>query len=602
MGPSTAPPPPVNQRRPTLPVTQIVQQALQYHQQGELLQAERGYRLVLQWQPDHAEALHGLAVLMSQQGELALGISLLRQAMAVEPRCARYHNNLGNLLVQHGDMDTALHAYQTAIGLQPDFAPAHYNLGTVLQARGDIPGAVAAYQAALRLQPEYVGAHNNLGLIRQAQGEAVAAQIHFETVLRLQPKLAAAHNNLGLVLQDQRQFAAALTAYRTALQLHPAYVEAWSNLGTAFYELGQYDAAMTAYNEALQWQPEYPQARWNQATVWLSTGDLRRGWPAYEWRLRTSPALAPSLPVPQWDGSPLQGRTLLVWAEQGVGDEILFASCVPELIQQAGHVILHCDLRLAPLFARSFSSVTLLTTPRGEPLPLADLPHLDVHSPLGSLPGILRSTLGHFPLRPGYLRVDELRRAQWQARLNALAPGLKVGLAWRSLVSRRQALYYTKLAQWQAVLRVPGIQWVNLQYDDYAAELTAVAQEWGIHIHHWPDLDTFLDLDGVAALMATIDLVIAPDTTVAQLAAALGVPVWRLTVNTASEMGLGTGVSPWSPTLRNYSQPQEGDWDSVLARLAADLHTLQHYGPRYPATGALAMPASNAPWVRENHA
>ena len=153
----------------------------------------------------------------------------------------------------------------------------------------------------------------------------------------------------------------------------------------------------------------------------------------------------------------------------------------------------------------------------------------------------MRATLATFPLRPGYLVPDQARVAHWQNRLAALGPGLRVGLSWRSRASRPVAPYYTQLSQWGAVLSLPGIHWINVQYDDYAAELETVAQQWGVRIQHWPDLDTLADLDGVAALMAAVDVVIAPDTTVAQLASGLGVPVWRLTICAADEMGLGTG-------------------------------------------------------------
>jgi Tfp pilus assembly protein PilF len=515
-------------------------------------------------------------VLVSQQGQLELGVRLLRQAIAIAGWCALYHNNLGNVFAQQGHLEAALGAYRTAIRLQPDCAEAHYNLGTVLQRRGDFPAAAAAYQTALQFKPTYVGAHNNLGLLFQEQGYPEAAQAHFETAIRLRPDLAAAHNNLGLALQDQGQYTAATGAYRTALQLQPAYPEAYNNLGTTLYEQGQYTAAMAAYDEALLLRPAYAEARWNQALVWLTLGDLQRGWPAYAWRLQTAQHVTRSLPVPAWDGTSLQGRTICVWAEQGVGDEVLFASCLPDLLQKAEHVVLQCDPRLAPLLARSFPTASIVGQPRGTPLPLASLPRLDVHCPIGSLPRYLRPSLAGFPRQAGYMRVDTQLQRRWHCRLSALGPGLKVGLSWRSRRNRRQAAAaYTALEQWGAVLAVPGLHWVNLQYDGAAEELAAVRQRWGVRVQVWEDLDVEQDLEGVAALMTVLDLVLAPDTAVAQLAGAVGVPVWRLTIHGGDETRLGTGVMPWWPTVRIYQQPRPGEWASVLADIASDLTGLR---------------------------
>ena len=203
-------------------------------------------------------------------------------------------------------------------------------------------------------------------------------------------------------------------------------------------------------------------------------------------------------PYPRWQGESLSGRTILVHSEQGVGDELLFATCLPDLLAQAGHVVVECDARLVDLFSRSFPTATIY----GATLGRRTSPPIDVYCPIGSLPRYTRATLAAFPLRPGYLVPDRARVAHWQNRLAALGPGLRVGLSWRSRASRPVAPYYTQLSQWGAVLSLPGIHWINVQYDDYGAELETVAQQWGVRIQHWPDLDTLADLDGVAALMA----------------------------------------------------------------------------------------------------
>jgi hypothetical protein len=198
-----------------------------------------------------------------------------------------------------------------------------------------------------------------------------------------------------------------------------------------------------------------------------------------------------------------------------------------------------------------------------------------VYSLAGSLLRYLRPTLGHFPLHSGYLVPEATQQERWQTRLAALGAGLRIGIAWRSRVqTQRRSRRYTSLSEWQPVLTMPGVHWVNLQYDDCEAELTTVEQQWGVTIHRWADLDIFTDVDGVAALMSALDLVISPATMVGQLAAGIGTPVWRLSSYAHDEMFLGTEVVPWYPTMRVYHQAQLGEWAAVFAQVAADLQQL----------------------------
>jgi hypothetical protein len=269
----------------------------------------------------------------------------------------------------------------------------------------------------------------------------------------------------------------------------------------------------------------------------------------------------------------LKDRILLVYAEQGVGDELLFASCLPELIAQAGHVVLACAPRLTSLYARSFPTATVRGCPHESSREwLADVPPLDMHIPIGSLPLFLRRTLGHFPMRVGYLQPHLLRQRRWEQRLAALGPGRKIGVAWRSLVGRQSHVSCPSLEEWDVVLTCPGVHWVNLQYDGHEDELTMAQRRWGVALHTWEDLDVMHELDEVAALISALDLVIVPETMMAVLAGGLGQPVWRLAQYVCDWDILGTAVLPWFPTLRLYRQPQPGDWSGALARIARDLY------------------------------
>jgi Tfp pilus assembly protein PilF len=466
----------------------------------------------------------------------------------------------------------AIGAYEAVLRLQPDHLEAQYNLGVVQQQQGDLPEAEASYEAVLRVHPDYVNAHINLGVVKLCLGKLEEAVAAFRTVLRLQPGHFGASYNLGKALQRQGDLAGARQAYEAALHRQPEHADAYNDLGVVLQSQGDLPGAMAAYQTAVHFQPECAEAHWNSALLWLGMGALTHGWAAYEWRWRTNQQTLRAFPQPRWKGGSLAGRTILVHAEQGVGDELFFASCVPDLLAQAGHVVLECDSRLATLWQRSFPDATVQGGDRSADLRwLTHLPPIEVQIPMGSLPALLRSSLQRFPGRPGYLVPDATQQQRWRARLAALGPGLKIGIAWRSLAGRGQESFYTQLHDWGAILACPRVHWINLQYDQCAAELAAVRRDWGIDIHAWDDLDIFHDLDGVAALMSTLDLIIAPDTMTAVLAAGLGQPVWRLQVYMREWDALGTDVVPWFPTMRLYRQTRAGAWDDVLARLARDV-------------------------------
>ena len=541
------------------------------HAQGNLEGALSSFQQAVQLQPQDAATHANLGYILREQGRFVEAIASFQLALELAPHWPELHFNLGQVFYEQGSMTEALQSFQHAIVLRPDYADAHYNLGVVQQTQGDLDAALLAYHAALAYQPDAAEAYNNLGTVYQNQHDLDAARTAYEAALRYQPEYAAAHNNLGTVLQAQNNFEAASVHYQTAIRLQPEYASAHNNLGSVLREQGDLVAAQTHHEQALRCAPDFAEAWWNCSLVWLAQGDLVQGWPAYEWRWDT-PQAPRRFPLPLWDGTPLTDRTILVTAEQGLGDELLFASCVADLLAQAGHVVIECDPRLATLFARSFRSATICGVDRQqEPTWLTQVPPIDVYVPMGSLPLYLRPTLAHFPPPAGYLVPDTARCQQYQQRLAALGPGLKVGMAWRSRKTRSQDTHYPPLTQWGALLTLPGVHFVNLQYDDPREELRAAQQQWGVTIHAWNDLDLLDDLDGVAALLATLDLVIGPEMTMTALAGGLGRPVWRLTAAGGSWTSLGTAGCPWFPSMRVVCPQQRGQWANALARVAAEV-------------------------------
>ncbi|MBK3736768.1 hypothetical protein GAY29_27510 [Azospirillum brasilense] len=378
-----------------------------------------------------------------------------------------------------------------------------------------------------------------------------------------------ARTNSARGCQARPRHAGAGRWFRRALALDPGYAAALCNLGLAVQRLGDDGLAERLYGRALRVVPDLALAQFNRGLLQLERGELAEGWAGYGWRFASGQAGGARQPrLPAWRGEELAGKRLLIWGEQGVGDTILFSSLCTEAIARARSVVIEVDRRLVPLFARSFPGALV----RPQSPDAVAVPDCDLHTPIGSLARVFRRDLSAFPgAADGWLVPDPARVAVWRERVAALGPGLRVGIGWRSAVmteSRRAA--YSRLDQWGALFAVPGVVFVNLQYGVCEAERVAAEARFGVAIHRWDDLDLTDDVDGTAALMACLDLVIAPATAVGELAAALGVPVWRFGGRDWTQ--LGSAVRPWFPAQRLF-QPRAGeDVPGVLKRMAAQLN------------------------------
>jgi len=275
---------------------------------------------------------------------------------------------------------------------------------------------------------------------------------------------------------------------------------------------------------------------------------------------------------------------------------MIFAGMISELAASTAHCIVECEPRLVPLFARSFPDVE--TVPRTDP-PHPATRNADVQIPAGSAARWLRPSLDRFPRRfpagLGYLRADPERVRHWRERLAALGPGLRVGICWRSaLILGMRALQCTSLPQWRSVLAVPGVHYVNLQYDDCRDELDKARASFGVTVRTWPDIDLKQDLDEVAALTTALDLVISVGTAVACMAGALGVPVWQLTLTSCGDCWtMGRDYSPWLPSMRLYERAWDQSWEEVIERLAGDLAAEAAHHAVQLAGKAACSPASS---------
>jgi Flp pilus assembly protein TadD len=489
-------------------------------------------------------------------------VACFQQVLRLNPNHAQAYSNLGDALRVQGKPDEAEACCRRALQLMPNLADAHNNLGNALQEQGQLDEAVACYQRALELQPHFAAAHNNLCTALQEQGQLDEAVACYRRALQLHPHLAEVHNNLGTALQEQGKLDEAAACHRRALQLNPNNADAHTSLGKALADQGNVDEAHACYRRALQLNPNCAEAHLNRSLLWLLLGNYEQGWPEYEWRWRRKDLSLPRLPQPLWDGAPLPGRTLLLYAEQGSGDTLQFIRYVPLAKERAGRVVVSCPESLLSL-VQSCPGIDQLVA-HGTPLP-----PFDAHTPLLSLPRLLgTTTLHNIPARVPYLSAPAEQVARWRHEL-AGPLSLKVGLCWEGNPgNKRNRLRSVRLEQLAPLAQVPGVRLFSLQKGAGAEQLGAVRECWGMidlgrRFESWAD---------TAAAVSALDLVVTVETAMAHLAGALGKPAWvLLPMSPDWRWLLQREDSPWYPSLRLFRQRRWDDWPEVIARVAAAL-------------------------------
>lgn len=480
--------------------------------------------------------------------------------------------------------------YREILRQQPAHADATYKLGVLLRQTGRSEQAIDVLARAITLDPQRPGSyfHQASALLELERKEEAIAPL--KTTIGLRPDFGEAYLNLGAVLERLGRLDESLPECRRAVALLPESAQAHYNLANVLLHTGAVRECLAEYDLVVRLDPQFAKGHWNRGLTQLLLGDFEQGWEGYEWRETAGEVTLDRYDLPRWDGSPLAGRTILVHAEQGVGDEIMFNSCVPDLLDQGARVALTCDPRLKDLFARSFPGVTVLPLRRAQGQTLRPESGVDCHVPIGTLPFFLRRGWAKFPQRCSYLTADAAQIEAWRRRHAALGPGLKIGISWRAGgKASEQRRRTTALAHWAPLLQTPGVHFVNLQYGDSREDLEAARRELGVTIHDWPEADPLNDLDGFAAQIAALDLVISVGNTTVHTAGALGVPAWAALPAVPGWRWMLHGESiPWYTTVKLFRQTDPEDWQGVFARMADELR--ERIGGTRRAAAALPAP------------
>lgn len=493
---------------------------------------------------------------------------------------------------------------------------------------GDYTSALKCYETALELCPDEPEIANDLGRLAYAMGMKDTAEQLFTHYLARKPGQAEGVNNLACAQRDQLRFAEAIDTLRPAIEKNPDHPLLWNTLGTILAEQGEMEGSLTFFDEALRLDPAFAKARYNRSNVRLALGDaegaledceaaipgvvlgsevammklaratmllaarrLGEGWDGYEARLDSDFADVTHFLVdpPLWSpDQPLDGKKLLLIGEQGLGDEVLFANTVPDVLEALGpegRLSIAVEPRLIPLFQRSFPKARVgahatfkvdhhcvRTVPFARETPeTAPADRHDLYAPLGAPLRRFRRQVEDFPDTRAFLRADPAQTAKWKAALAKAGPQPSVGVVWKSLkVDSGRFRFYSPFDDWAPILSVPGVRFVNLQYGDSRAEVAEAKARFGIDIWTPPGLDLKDDLDGVAALSCALDLVIGPANAATNLSAACGAETWLISTPGAWPR-LGTDHYPWYPSVRVFSPERYAHWEPVMQEVAAAL-------------------------------
>ncbi len=559
-------------RSAAVPLDELLARAERECEGRDTAAAETTLRAVLDVRPHDERATQLLGALLADRNELDRAVDLFDTAAPrIGPPSAAtlgFYNNYANVLRRVGRLRAAEEMLRTLTTLSPRSWQSWHNLGQTLKDLERYDEAAAAMRRAVMVEPGFGPNHGVLGEILHHLGRLHSAEVSLRRAIEL--GCVDDHAMWTVLGNNQRmlgQLDESLAMITRALELAGGSPAAHSNVGVVLMQLGRFDESVAHFHEAIAGEPDNNGFHGYLGYALLSAGRLDEAFDPWDRAIQGGlRGIERDVSVPQWTTADTDAR-VLVYREQGVGDELMLASMYPDLVDRAREVIVECDTRLVPLFARSFPGAEVRAQTHDETR-RESMHDFDRASPAGSLIRWLRPSIDAFPDRASYLVADPERVAAWKERLAEVGPAPYVGISWRSKIqTAERRLEYTRLEEWGGIFATPGVTWVNLQYDNCNRELRDAETRFGVCINRWDWLDLMNDFDEVVALMSALDLVVAPFNAVAMLSGGLGVP----TVAMGNRYGwgeLGSGRMPWQPSIAVASRMPNEDWDAVLKSAA----------------------------------
>jgi tetratricopeptide (TPR) repeat protein len=544
-----------------------LQSAIELHQQGKLDQAQVMYSQLLEIEPRNADALHLLGLIAYQTGTHQAAVDLIGQAIEIFPNVASYYSNQGNALKELKQLDAAVASFDKAIELIPDFAEAYYNRGNALKELKKLDAAVASFDKAIELMPNLVEAYISLGNTLQELKQLIDAVASYDKAIDLKPDLAEAYSNRGNALKELKQLDAAVASFDKAIALKPDYAEAYSNRGNALEELKQLDAAIANYNIAIELVPNFAEAYYNRGLLRLLLREFYNGFLDYKYRWDTKNFLTKpqKTTIPSASEFGLKGR-LLIWAEQGLGDEIFYAGLLPILSTEDVSITLSADKRLHSIYRRSFPKIDLLDK---DILTNSSVDTgFDVHAPIGDLGFLLDIKAAAIKAtRSPYLQSDPVKRHCYRRTISAIGSGLVCGVAWKSVCPKFGTAKSIGLDSFAPLLGLSGVHFVNLQYGDVKEEIQHVKSTLSVDVYQVPGIDVFYDVDGLLALIDACDVIVTTSNVTAHLAGSIGKRAAVLLPHSTGKIWYwhhNDEHSFWYPSLKLFYQDNPLTWDQTI--------------------------------------
>ena len=538
------------------------------------------FKKAIKIKPDYLEAFASIAGVMTDQGNLDMALQYYLSALEIDPINHKVLFNMGNSLRDSGRLDAAREYYSKVILISPRFFEAHINLASIFSLQDDLSSAAASYELALKINPQSTECYLSLAGVLVKQGENDRALGLLNQALFLDPLCSEAHFLKALILQKQGDLLNGISAVEKAIEIQPTDAEFIYNKGVLLSELGEVEAAGKSYAMAIEIEPDHSSANFNLALNLLKRLKFKEGFQQYDWRFKQTEVETLYLHTdkPEWRGE--KNKTVFVWKEQGIGDEIMFASIIPELHALCSKLIVQCDERLIPLFQRSFPSDIIFQSDGS----LVNENLYDFHIPIGSLPRFFRTSSESFSRTSGgYLCHDKKRSNQLRQKLLMGGKKRLIGISWmttsKTQTSTKRNISLSVLAQ---ALDGTKIQLVCLQYGDVSEEIDVLKTKFGIDIVQVSEINNRHDIDDLASLIMACDEIVSTTNATVHLAGALGADVKVLLPFPSRWIwGRDQSRSYWYSSVITYSQAVSGDWGNVLDFLVKDM---KNYPPKQIST------------------
>lgn len=563
---------------PTVPESPLVQ-AIAAHRQGNLSDAERGYRRALQDTPSEPTALHMLGVVLLNTDRAEEALETLSLAAQASPQSAEVMYDLGMAAKALNATDSALDYLRRALKLNPALYAADFQIGLLHKAARNFADAESVFRGFIAKLPNQPHGYVELGNVFRDAGDLKAALGQYEEALKIDPKASVVHQNCGVTRADLGDFEGGIAALEKAIALKPDNMQAWHTRALAIRDRDGLDAGMHALDEAIAQKSDEVWTHVSKAEFLFEAGRFPEGWQEYKWRTQAKSMVGLShhrFGAVAWDGTSLVNRHVLLRAEQGVGEQVLFASMIPDLLAEAASVTIECEKRLTPLFARSFPQAAVINKKSNTDL-TAPIPKPDVELALGDLGARFRINLNDFPVQSGYLKADDGQVLALRRHYQEQAAGRPiVGVSWRSfnpLSAWRKTL---PLPKWADILTRDDLFFVDIQYGDVEME-RADALRRGFNLFHDPKINPATDLDGAAAQIAALDAVLSTSNSCVHMAGALNIPTILLLPARIERHWYwfpDQTPNPWYPSVKVVRQEKPTEWTGCLAKAEAALDQL----------------------------